>query len=306
MRRRCRTLLLKGYCLGALLLLPVRGDAAGSADYEITPHTMTSGGTSTGGLVRCVAGLGDIAGVSVSSVPDIARQGFVAQLYDVSRLLLRASPNPVDEASFSEGATVAMLDDGSILPLAPGDVHWSVSGWPLIAVDTGGTVQAGAVYADSSGRVRADRGGASGSVALVVLDVDPDNFGSYAADGIDDDWQVSYFGLDNTNAYPGMDPDDDEQDNEREIYAMTDPLSSTSALAFWIEAVPAVTDQCDILFSPCYSQRVYTLRACTDLVETGSWSAVTGSIHDSNRVRRIRDANAGPPAKYYRLWISRP
>ena len=37
--------------------------------------------------------------------------------------------------------------------------------------------------------------GSTGSLNLTVLNVNQDNFGSYAGDGIGDDWQVQYFGL---------------------------------------------------------------------------------------------------------------
>ena len=64
--------------------------------------------------------------------------------------------------------------------------------------------------------------GVTGSLDLTVINLLADNFGSYAGDGIDDDWQVSFFGLDNPNAAPNVDFDGDEQDNLFEFLALFD------------------------------------------------------------------------------------
>ena len=46
-----------------------------------------------------------------------------------------------------------------------------------------------------------------------MLDTIADNFGTYAGDGLGDDWQVQYFGLSNPNAAPLLDPDFDGHNN---------------------------------------------------------------------------------------------
>ena len=52
--------------------------------------------------------------------------------------------------------------------------------------------------------------GSTGSTNLTVLNVNPDNFGIYAGDGVGDTWQVQYFGLPpNPAAGPLLDPDVD-------------------------------------------------------------------------------------------------
>jgi len=61
-----------------------------------------------------------------------------------------------------------------------------------------------------------------------VINVGNDDFGSYAGDGLDDAWQVSYFGSDNPNAAPGADPDGDFMSNRGEYIAGTIPTNATS------------------------------------------------------------------------------
>ena len=117
--RRHRPLARKGgRWLLVLCLFLMKGFAAESADYTIRTDGMVSGGLSTGGLVRCVAGLGEISGVSTSALTDAARHGFIAQLYEVEALAVCANPNPVAELSSAQANAVAELDDGSILVVA--------------------------------------------------------------------------------------------------------------------------------------------------------------------------------------------
>ena len=67
-----------------------------------------------------------------------------------------------------------------------------------------------------------------------LLDNIPDNFGSYAGDGLGDDWQVQYFGQNNPNAGPLRDPNGDGQTNAFEDTAGLVPNDPNSRFTFTI------------------------------------------------------------------------
>ena len=58
------------------------------------------------------------------------------------------------------------------------------------------------MWEDTQATAGAAWGAVTGQLALTVLDTDPDNYGSYAGDGLDDDWQFNFFGPDNPLAVP--------------------------------------------------------------------------------------------------------
>ena len=62
--------------------------------------------------------------------------------------------------------------------------------------------------------------------------------GSYAADGVGDDWQFQYFGLNNPNAAPLLDPDGDGQNNLFEFTAGLVPTNPLSRFLVSIAPVP--------------------------------------------------------------------
>ena len=78
---------------------------------------------------------------------------------------------------------------------------------------------AATVYQDTAAVVQVTYQTLTDTLNLTVLNTLPDNFSTYAADGIDDDWQVLYFGLGNPNAGPLIDPDYDGQNNLFEFTA---------------------------------------------------------------------------------------
>ncbi|MEN9021767.1 MAG: hypothetical protein ABF370_14810, partial [Verrucomicrobiales bacterium] len=67
-----------------------------------------------------------------------------------------------------------------------------------------------------------------------------DDFGSYAGDGLPDDWQVQYFGEDNADAGPNVDADGDGDSNLYEYHARLLPNDPTSFLS--ITLTPDATE----------------------------------------------------------------
>lgn len=154
--------------------------------------------------------------------------------------------------------------------------------------------------------VQGDHAGASGALELTVLDSIPDNFGSYAGDGLGDDWQVLYFGLDNTNAAPLLDPDGDGQNNCFEFTAgliPTDPLSRFSLKIF---PVPGEPEQKELVFDPIVDGRIYTVLTSLDL-SPGSWNPLIGGIVENDGDHRgVTDPAAVETKKFYTVEIVKP
>ena len=55
--------------------------------------------------------------------------------------------------------------------------------------------------------------GFTGTLGLFIFNTGIDDFAFYAGDGLDDAWQVQYFGINNPNGLSGADPDGDGQTN---------------------------------------------------------------------------------------------
>ena len=130
-----------------------------------------------------------------------------------------------------------------------------------------------------------------------MLNVQPDNFGSYAGDGLDDSWQNQYFGLNNPDAGPLKDPDGDGQDNRFEFTAGIVPTDAMSRFLLRIEPVAGQPAQKRLVFSPCFDGRTYNILTSTTLA-TDSWSALTGgSVSDNGNERAVTDPNASAVAR---------
>ena len=140
----------------------------------------------------------------------------------------------------------------------------------------------------------------------MVLDINPDNYGTYAGDGLPDSWQVTYFGIGNPNAAPGLDPDGDGQTNFFEYVANTIPTDGNSLFRLRIERVTGQPTRKNLVFSPRYPSRTYTPVYRTN-VASGTWNALTGtSTSDADLERTVTDLNATNVTKFYRVQISLP
>jgi hypothetical protein len=89
---------------------------------------------------------------------------------------------------------------------------------------------AGQVHEDTVATAQGSFAGDIGQLNLTVNNITDDDFGSYAGDGIPDDWQVQYFGEDNAEAGPNVDADGDGDSNLYEFHTRLLPNDSTSFL----------------------------------------------------------------------------
>jgi hypothetical protein len=177
-------------------------NAEGAPTYEVSPRSLDAGGQRTTSANYTVdASLGGVfAGAPATGAAQQNRQGFIAQLYEVTSLAVSGPPTVAEGATGMFTAT-ATLDDGTTLVVAPAQVAWSLTGAGQTIAATGEFFPAN-VYRDSAARVIATWLGKTSGADLLMLDALKDNFGPYGDDGLRDVWQVQYFGEDNSLAAP--------------------------------------------------------------------------------------------------------
>lgn len=297
---------------GLLLALAtaVWAEPRASTDYSLAPEsTGAGGGRATSANYTSDSDVGGSVGLSTGGTSPVvlAKAGYAGQLYDVTALTPAADPTTVAEGATRQLAAGATCDDGTTLALEDADLAWSVLSGPLTGIDPTGLATAGLVYADTPATARVAWGGLTGDLVLTVLDTVPDNFGSYAGDGLADDWQVAYFGLDNPQAGPAMDPDADGQDNGFEETAGLDPTDPLSRLLLRIALVSGQPDHRDLTFGPVVAGRSYRILASTTL-GAGSWAPLPGSppTSDNGDERTITDTAATEAKKFYQVEVSKP
>lgn len=287
----------------ALLALLVTLLPASAATPALVHNGFVAGGRQTVGSIVVNSAIGGIGG-STSVTTFAARHGFAGQLTDVQSVAVSASPTTVNEGSTLQLAATATFTDSTVLPLPSVTATWSVSGGGLASVSSAGLATAATVYQDTNGVARADYLGQFGTLTLSVLNVNTDDFGTYAGDGIDDAWQVQYFGIGSVNAAPTADPDGDGQNNLFEYLAGTSPTSASSLFTLNIGSATALSRA--LTFSPITGGRTYTVEYRTSL-SAGSFTTLTGATQlDSGGVRTVTDPGTGNAARYYRVRISLP
>ena len=297
------------YLIAALPALPLDAAPRSSANYRLDPETTDGGGgRSSSASYTLDAALATAGGISSSpsAPPVLSKSGYVGQLYEVTGISLTADPGP----SVSEGGTLQLsamtvLDDATLLAPDPGSVAWSVVSGPLTGIDSTGLATAGPVWQDSPASASAAWGGLTGQLALTVLDTDPDNFGSYAGDGLGDDWQQHFFGSDNPQAGPDFDADADGDDNRFEFVAGVDPTDPLSRFRLHILPVPGQPQHRDLVFSPRLADRDYAVEMSPDFLPP--WLPLGAfSQSDVGEQRTVTDLDASDPLRFYRVRITLP
>ena len=110
--------------------------------------------------------------------------------------------------------------------------------------------------------------GQTGQLLLTVRNANNDDYQACAGDGIDDAWQVQYFGApSNPNAGPTVDVSGTDQNNLFKFIAGLNPLDSFPlfsfpAFRFTVKAQPVAgfPAQRNIVFLPLVAGRVYVVR----------------------------------------------
>jgi hypothetical protein len=286
--------------------LPLAAQTRGSAHYSISAETVNSAGTAaSSGHFQAQSQAGTISAVS-SSEAGLSKAGFLGQIYDVTGLTLTAVQATVAENGTRQLLPLLTLDDATLLAVPAASATWSVLDGP-VDVSTSGLASGETIAAADTALVRASYLGFTADLNLSVLNVNTDDFGTYAADGIADDWQVQYFGEDNPLAAPTLDPDGDGQSNNFEFTAGLSPLDAQSRFLQTMQNVPGQPAQMRLQIAPRLTDRTYVIESSPTLGLSANWQPLTSfTTSDAGNVRTITDLSATGAAKFYRVRITGP
>ena len=280
-----------------------------SLSYSINTETTDAGGRrATSALYTNDGTVGAVSGLSTVTAPaETVKGGFVGQLSEVTGLLVNASASSLNETATLQLAAWQRLDDTSFITVNTNSVAWGVGSGPITSISTSGLATAGTVAQNTAATVQGTFSGFTGTLNLTVLDTIPDNFGSYAADGLPDDWQVQYFGQPpNTNAGPNADPTGNGQNNLFKYIAGLNPLDVNVRFVVSSAPVAGQPGQLSLTFHPVVSGRTYTVKFRTDLA-TGSWLPLIGAMVSNNGTERtVTDTGAAGAQKFYHIEITKP
>lgn len=295
--------------LGSVLGSAAHADPRSSASYVIPTDTADAGGQRTSSANYTNDGsAGSGGGLATVAVPaQTVKSGYIGQLYDVTSLQLTAAPLTVNEGSTRQLSATPVLDDATTLTVMANTITWSVQNGPLTGISTGGLATAAIVYEDTLATAQGVYGGVTDMLNLTVLNVNTDDIPGYSGDGLDDAWQVQFFGMNNPNAAPGIDADFDGQDNLFEFTAGIDPTSGASRFLLRNERPAGQPGQMRIIINPRLAGRTYTVKTSTTLGPGAVWSPLTSfTITDNGTTRTITDTSATGARRFYRVEISRP
>ncbi|MGV3663561.1 MAG: hypothetical protein ACO1TE_25550 [Prosthecobacter sp.] len=294
------------HCLALATLAGPRS----SASYTISTDTLSSGGArSTSAAYTHEGGAGVVAGLATSSSSsETMKHGYIAQLYAVDRLHINsAPPDTIAELGTKQLSLIQILDDGSVLVADLALATWTTIAGPVITVDNTGLAHAGAVFQNSVTDLRAEYEGLVAQGQLTTLNLNLDNLPGYSGDGLDDAWQVQFFGLNNPLAAPDVITDGAGLTNFFKFTAGLVPNNSASRFLFDPQPVPAVPGQMRLVISPRLPDRTYTVITSPTLGAGAVWTPLTAfTIDDNGDTRTITDTSATGTRKFYRVEITKP
>ncbi|MCU0750977.1 MAG: hypothetical protein MUF13_15665 [Akkermansiaceae bacterium] len=296
--------------ISLLLSAAVSADRT-STNYTITTDTLDFGGQRVTSSNYAIHGsVGTVAGVSENSsgAVTLARHGYVGQIYDLLGYGLLASDFYPPEEGSTQIIPVRTADDGTNLIIPTTGFTFTPLEGPISSISSTGLLETSSVHEDTQIMVGATSPAFAGELQLLlyVLDTLPDNFGTYAGDGLPDTWQIDYFGHDNPLAAPLLDPDGDGQNNQFEYTAGIIPTDPLSRFLLSIEPVPGEPTHRNLKFSPVFGDRTYTVKSNTTL-GGGVWENLTDFADDNNNPERtVTDQAATPSKKFYQVEITKP
>ena len=280
-----------------------------SADYAITAETLDFGGLQTTSVDYVIIGsIAPIVGVSAEATSaTVAKHGYIGQLYDLLGYGLLASDYYPAELGTTQLFPVRIADDGTNVVIPTTGFTFSVVSGPVAGISPTGLVTAGAVYQNTNAVVGATSAAFAGQLQLQlhVQDTLPDNFGSYAGDGIPDSWQFQYFGLDNPLAAPGADANGTGQTNLFKYTAGLNPLDPNSRFVLEIREGLTVNER-RLVFHPRLPDRTYVIEYRPSLT-TGQWDPLGGATFaDDASIRTVTDPVGATEQRFYRVKITKP
>ena len=201
--------------------------ARSSANYSIIAESFDSGAVSisSANFTIKTPTIGGIAGtVSGPSPVIVNKSGYAGQIFDVIALSISANPANVNEGNTTQLFASQVIDDATTLALNPSSVSWSIVSGPIVSISSAGAATTTNVFQNTSATASGTFQNQSANGSFTVVNSSIDDFKEYAGDGIDDAWQVQFFGQPpNASAGPNADSDGDGATNLAEFQAGTDP-----------------------------------------------------------------------------------
>ena len=279
-----------------------------SANYSLTTEITDIGGVHTTSVNYSNDGsVGGVVGIStVASPAETAKNSYIGQLYEVVGIMVNSSSTSVNEGTSLQLGASQLLDDSTFLTLSADAPAWSVITGPVASINTNGLATAATVYQNTPATVGVSYCGFNATLNLTVVNVNTDDYGSYTGDGIDDAWQVQYFGPNNPKAAPNVDADHTGQTNLFKYIAGLNPIDPTSRFIVTIQPVSGQPSEKQIIFTPTVTGRTYTVVSKASLTDS-TWVSLTGTTQsDNGQQRTVTDLSASSPRKFYRVQISKP
>ncbi len=293
--------------MSAIVTIIVVIFAAAASAVEVTSTVDNGGGRATNSIAAychdgCIGGIGGVSSANGTTT----RHGYIGLLTEVTELSVTGTPVAVNENATTQLSGTAAMDDNTVTALTGSEINWIAPAWPLANITANGVASAAVVYATTYAAINGSYLGVAGNGSLLVLDTIPDNYGTYAGDGIPDSWQAQYFGLDNPNAAPNKDASGTGQNNLFKYTAGLDPTNAASVFRLHIVPVAGQANRKNLIFKPRWNDRVYTPMFRTNLL-TGAWQTLTNTnIADDGTERTITDLAATESNKFYRIQIHYP
>ncbi len=269
-----------------------------------TSTVSSGGGASSGGTFTLQSSIGGTgSGISTAGVAE-NKAGYIAQIYDVETLQVTTADDPLNEAQTTQLTAQGVADDASLVNYDASEVTWSVVSGPVAGINTSGLATAGNVFEDTLATLRGVFGEISGDVSLTVANVGDDDFGLYAGDGLPDDYQVNFFGIDNPDAAPGLDPDNDRQTTGSEFVTGNSPVDATDLFTLKLVSVAGGTASFEI--SNVLPDRAYALKKRTSLqtLPAGASTVTTANPVSVALDFPIADTSADETAAFYNVDVT--
>lgn len=274
-----------------------------SASYTLTTDTVSHGGTRmTSAAYTNDGSAGGIVGISSVAAPaETMKSGYIGQLTEITALQLAASLTTVNEGTTRQLTAAATMDDATTSALLATDVSWSVPGGPLTSISTSGLATAETVYQNTAATAQGVYAGIMGTLNLTVINTNTDDIPGYSGDGLDDAWQVQFFGLNNPNAAPLLDPDGDGHTNAFENLAGINP---TSAASFFRVTQSTLSANSFHLTFPTVLGRSYQLQSSANLANP--WTSIGSPTAGTGGTMTVPVDVTGQPKHFFRVAVGAP